>query len=174
MKLYLWPRGLEMPTWSHGFFIVLTKSVYRLPPLSVSQSENLAQLCGCTWLWGLHLEVLHLRLLKILTKKLYAAVISVQGDGSAAFQKIRGILGLDEYKIIWHGLREVWRWFWLWALAWWTRCVAMTSHESNRCGPLSVPCPGYHGSGSGFLCQPLKPRTVSLPRDTLHPFSLVR
>lgn len=68
--LLVWPRGLEMPTRTHGFFIVHTKSVNRLPSLPVSQSENLAPLCGCTWLQGLHSQVLHLRLLKILTKKL--------------------------------------------------------------------------------------------------------
>lgn len=52
--------------------------------------------------------------------------------------------------------------------------VRRSGHESNRCGSLSVPCPGYHGSGSGFLCQALKPRTVSLSGDTLHPFSMLR
>lgn len=44
--------------------------------LSASQSENLAPLCGCTWLRGLDSEGLHLGLLKILTKKLRAAAAS--------------------------------------------------------------------------------------------------
>lgn len=100
------PRALEMPTRTHGFFIVLTKPVYCLPPLSVSQSENLAPLCGCTWLLGLHSEVLHLRLLKILTQKIDAAVPSSLLSGRAARSpKDRGNI---ERKLMWHGLGEVW------------------------------------------------------------------
>lgn len=75
-------------------------------PLSVSQSENLAPLCGCTWLLGLHSEVLHLRLLKILTQKIDAAVPSSLLSGRAARSpKDRGNI---ERKLMWHGLREVW------------------------------------------------------------------
>lgn len=53
-----------MPTWTHGFFIVLTKPVYCLPPLSVSQSETLMVHCGYTWPIRFHSWVLHLRILK--------------------------------------------------------------------------------------------------------------
>lgn len=38
----------------------------------------------------------------------------------------------------------------------WTR----PSHEPNRCGPLSVPRPGCHGSRSVILCQRFSPAST--------------
>lgn len=46
----LTPEALEMPTWTHGFFIVRSKLPCRLPLLSpcLDASSGTA-LCGCTW-----------------------------------------------------------------------------------------------------------------------------
>lgn len=88
MKLYIfWPRGLEMPTWTHGVFIVLTKPVYCLPALSVSQSETLTLLCGCTWPIRFHSYVLLLGILKRWQK--------VKPSGAVVFQQTA----------LWHGIR---------------------------------------------------------------------
>lgn len=43
--------------------------------------------------------------------------------------------------------------FLLFAPAWRQEAVDLPSHEPNRCGSLSVPCPGCHGTCSVILCQ---------------------
>lgn len=49
-SMSLTPGALEMPTWTHGFFIVRSKLPRRLPLLSprLDASSGTA-LCGCTW-----------------------------------------------------------------------------------------------------------------------------